>query len=128
MVPLVPVKKAAAVPADVKVTEIIPVPTTPKSWGETDLASMQPTPTNRRPMPTFDPAADVPAPLFAGAVAEKQGKGRLVVIGSASFASTTLVNYPDQKLYEKSKTLVSRFPGNGELFTNSIFWLARTRR
>ena len=55
-------------------------------------------------------------------------KGRLVVIGSMRFATTALVTFPDQKIYDRTKQLVSRFPGNGELFTNSIFWLAKMEK
>ena len=130
MVPMVPVKKAATVPAGVTVTEIIPIPQNPKAWGETDPSSVQPPPGSRRPPPPpkFDPAADVPQPLFVGAVAEKQGKGRLVVIGAQNFASNTLVNYPDQRMMQKAKMAVARFPGNGELVTNSIFWLAKNEK
>lgn len=131
MVPMVQVKKAATVPAGVTVTQIIPIPQSPKAWGETDLSSLQPPPGTRRqpPPPAFDPAADAAAPLFAGAVAETQGKGRLVVIGSQNFASNTLVNLPDPEMLRKAKPMVvSRFPGNGELVTNSVFWLARNEK
>ena len=121
----VQVKKAATVPAGVTVTEIVPMPATPKSWGETDLAALRMSPDSRRapPDPTFDPATDAPGPVYAGAVAEKAGKGRLVVIGSQNAFNSGLLSLPDPAL-EKAKTIVSRFPANGELFTNSVFWLA----
>jgi len=78
------------------------------------------------PMP-FDPAADVPQPVFAGAIAEKKDKGRLVVIGCENFITNMLLELTDPKL-ERSKVRVARFPGNSELFTNSIFWLARNEK
>jgi hypothetical protein len=128
MVPVVQVKKAAAVPAGVTVTEIVPMPSSPKSWGETDLSAIR-SPDGRRPPPdpTFDPAADAPGPVYAGAAAEKAGKGRLVVIGTQNAFNSVLLTMADPKL-EKAKTIVSRFPANGELFTNSIFWLAKNEK
>ncbi len=127
-VPLVQVKKAASVPAGTTVSELIPIPTNPKSWGETDMSSLFSNDRRRPPPdPTFDPATDVAQPVFAGAAAEKQGKGRLVVIGTQRSFMDDLLTYTDPKL-KKNKTYVSRFPGNGELFTNSIFWLARNEK
>src|SRR5205085_315413 len=91
-----------------------------KSWGESDISSVTPPKT-----PTFDKdAGDLPSPLWGGAIAERPGKGRLVVIGAASFIDNGMLNFPDPKLRARSKVDVARFPGNGELFTNSVFWLA----
>ena len=52
-------------------------------------------------------------------------KGRLVVIGCARFPYNFLITLPDQKVFDRTGREVARFPGNGELFTNSIFWLAK---
>lgn len=125
LVPMVQVKKGAP-PAGTTVTEIIPVPNNPPAWGETDLAALNGT-SRRQADPAFDKASDISQPLFAGAAAEKQGKGRLVVLGTQNAFNSGLLNLPDPKL-AKSKTIVARFPGNGELFTNSIFWLARNEK
>ena len=38
-----------------------------------------------------------------------------------------MLTIPDQKL-ARQKVEVARFPGNGELFTNSIFWLANQEK
>src|SRR6202011_656469 len=74
--------------------------------------------------PTFDAAAgDLPAPIWAGAVSEKKGKGRLVVIGCLNFVSNEFLAMPDPKLMRHNME-VSRFPGNGEVVTNSGFWLS----
>jgi hypothetical protein len=76
----------------------------------------------------YDGKVDLAPPLWAGAAAEKPGNpSRLVVIGSDQFAGDNLVSFPDLKLLQPPKpVLVSRFPGNAELFLNSVFWLSRT--
>jgi hypothetical protein len=116
IVPMLPVKKIDAPGANVSL--ILPVPQQPMSWGETDFDSFQ-----RGRKPTFDKGKDIEGPLWAGAVAEKKGAGKLVVIGSRDWATTSIVRFPDQRL-QKQRLEVARFPGNGELFTNSVFWLA----
>ena len=35
---------------------------------------------------------------------------------------------PDPKMAKQQKVDVARFPGNGELFTNSVFWCAHQER
>jgi hypothetical protein len=116
LVPMLPVEAPGADGA--QVTRLLPVPQEPKSWGETDLSTLMRANAN----PTLDPT-DMPGPLYAGAAVQKKDKGRLVVIGSASFASNLMITIPDQRLARQG-VIVSRFPGNGELFTNSVFWLA----
>lgn len=101
-------------------SQILPIPNEPPSWGETNFEES-------REMPKYDKAVDLPAPLFAGAFAERAGKGRLVVVGSASFVQNNLLRVPDLKL-QKQKIEVARFPGNGELFTNSVFWLTHNEK
>jgi hypothetical protein len=124
LVPLCPVQ-AKDKPADQDVmTSILPIPQDPKCWATSKtetLSGRDATP------PRFDPATDTAPPLFAGAIAEKKGKGRLVVIGCANFISNDLLRMPDPKL-AKQKVMVARFPGNGELFTNSAFWCAHEDR
>ena len=122
-------------------TPIIPIPTEPRSWGETDLAALQELNNFK-----FDEGTDVAGPLYGGAVAEKElppatqpttgpavgspagpdGKrtSRLVVIASPMFAFDRYVNEPDVNLLRRG-LIVSRFPANLELFSNSVFWLAR---
>jgi hypothetical protein len=69
-----------------------------------------------------DRLGDLPPPLFAGAVVEKEdGNGRLVVIGSLQFAINTFINFPDLRFQRP----VARFPGNAELFCNSVLWLSK---
>jgi hypothetical protein len=121
LVPMLPVDAPGA--NGVQVTRILPVPTEPQSWAESDIQGLQ----GRGGRITFDPkSGDLGGPLYAGAVAERKDKGgRLVVVGCARFPANFLINLPDQKVYERSGREVARFPGNGELFSNSIFWLAK---
>lgn len=122
LVPMMPVNAPGAEGA--QITRIIPVPQEPRSWGESDIPSVS----RRGSTPTYDPASgDIAGPLFCGAVVEKKDKGRLVVIGCAQFANNLMLTIPDQKLL-RQKVEVARFPGNGELFTNSIFWLGKMEK
>ena len=73
--------------------------------------------------PTFDPdSGDAPGPLFAAAAAEKGGK-RIVVVGSLFAGFDGVLRIPDQEMRRRQKVNVARFPANGELMTNSVFWL-----
>lgn len=125
LVPLVPVKAVGA--PDCTVTPIIPLPSEPKSWGETDLSVMDSLFGRRSAPPKLDPAVDVPGPIYGGAVVERKGKGRLVVIGCQNMITSQIMNMSDPKM-AKAKVQVARFPGNGELFTNSIFWLTNNEK
>ena len=119
LVPMVPVEAPGA--PNVEVTRLLPIPQEPRSWAEGDINSVRP-----GAIPTFDSkAGDVAGPLYAGAAAQMKDKGRLVAIGCARFPYNFLLAMPDQKVYDRTGREVARFPGNGELFTNSIFWLAK---
>lgn len=106
------------------VTPLIPIPdapAAPKSWGEKDVEQL-----SRGNPPTFDPAkGDMPGPIFGGAVSEKPGAGRLVVIASLQFLTDNLLDVPNYEIARTQHVFVSRFPGNGELAMNSVFWLAK---
>jgi hypothetical protein len=125
LVPLIPVDTVEA--KGVKVTKILPVPNTPPSWAERDFDSLR-----QGKQVTFDPnpkegaPADLPGPLWGGAVAEKDGgKGRLVVIGCRTFAVNEYINEPDTEVLRTQRRVVPRFPGSAELFLNSVFWLTK---
>ncbi len=78
--------------------------TSDDSWGETDLASRQ---------VRYDEGTDVRGPLVLGVTVERQEKGsRLVVYGDADFVSNGILN-----------SVRGAF-GNGDLFRNSVNWLA----
>ena len=80
---------------------------TPKSWGETDLAGLG------KGTARFDPGVDAQGPLTAVAMVNGKKKDskatretRLVVFGSGQFANNQY----------------SRFGGNLDLFLNSVSW------
>jgi hypothetical protein len=105
------------------VKTLLPLPTEPKaplSWGETDINGLQ-----NGNSPTFDSKTDLPAPIAAGAAVEKQGGGRLVVIGAATFAFDRYLDIPDPDIARNEGRFVARFPGNGELAANAAFWCAK---
>jgi hypothetical protein len=134
LVPLMCIKPTDKAPAGVKVTPIIPIPDHPASWGETDIEGLQNL-TNVK----YDAATDVKAPIWGGAVAEKQlppstqpaGKeksnvarvARLVVLGTPAVALDQWVNRPDEELLRRG-VIANKFPANAELFCNSVYWLA----
>lgn len=137
LVPTLSVKPLDSKPAGVQVTPIIPIPAEPKSWGETDLQALQELNNFK-----FDEGTDVAGPIFGGAVAEKELPAttqpttaaagnpaatkrisRLVVIASPMFAFDRYINEPDVDMLRRG-LIVSRFPANLELFSNSVFWLA----
>ena len=118
LVPLEIVKTTSA--PDVTVTPIIPVPDSPKSWGESNLASLEEAKAEYEP-----DKGDIPGPIYGGAAAENKKTGnRLVVIASPMFAFDRWVNETDPAMLRRG-LVVARFPGNAELFNNSIFWLAK---
>lgn len=116
-VPLTPVS-TKPVPG-VKNTNLLPIPTSPKVWGERNLNDLQEGKTVE-----FTPAKDgaegdlMEPRFYAGAAAEK-GKGRLVVIGCAQFAFNQIL-----RLKDSQNRSALRFPANGELFVNSAYWLS----
>ena len=102
-----------------KATPIIPIPNNPPCWGETDLESLQ-----SMTDISYDKDKDVAPPIYGGAIAEKDKAGRLVVIASPTFAFDRYINEPDPNLL-KQGIVAAHFPANAELFSNSIFWLAK---
>jgi hypothetical protein len=104
-------------------TPLVPIPQTLKSWGETDLDKLLRDESGPGTA-EFDPVTDIPAPIYCGAVVEKQGGGRLVVIGSAQMPMNDIVRLADPELARQG-IYVSRFPANIELAINSVFHLAK---
>jgi hypothetical protein len=118
LVQVCPVRTSPA--AGVKSTPLLPVPESFKVWGERDLSN----PEERDfTFTTTGANADIPGPFFAGAAAEKD-KSRLVVLGALVSFTNQPVAWPDEEVYQRTRKVVSRFPGNGELFTDAVFWLA----
>jgi hypothetical protein len=130
-----PIQSAATIPQGVKVTPLLPIPMSPHFWASGDAQSILNA--DRARIITFHPAPD-PAtgrlygdidntpsnPLHGAAAAEKTDGSRLVVVGSSLFASSDLVDLPDNEMLEKHGLTVARLPGNGEFFVNSVLWLA----
>ena len=58
-----------------------------------------------------------------GALEKKDGP-RLVVIGGGAFMANRYLEEPDPEVARARHKLVARFPANGDLFMNSIFWLS----
>ncbi|HWE02111.1 MAG TPA: Gldg family protein [Tepidisphaeraceae bacterium] len=92
-----------------------------KTWGDVNLDQI-----DQGKPPEFHPEkGDLAPPVWGGAVVEKQGAGRLVVIGSVQSFTNGFLRILDPRLARRDPPLrVNRFPGNQELATNSIFWLA----
>lgn len=109
-----------------RMSRLVPVPQALKTWGETNLdAALRGTGTiEYNPPKGASIDGDVPPPLFAGAAVEKEKGGRIVVFGSVQFILNDMLSFADPTL-AKQGIMVSRFPANGELFMNSIFWLAK---
>jgi hypothetical protein len=121
--PVIPVATVDA--KGVKTTPLLPIPKTPTAWAEGDFDSLR-----KREQVKFGgnkegAPADLPLPLFAGAAAENDKGGRLVVIGCADFAMDDLLQEPDIEMLQSQGRLVPRYPGNAELFINSIHWLTK---
>jgi hypothetical protein len=108
-----------------KTTPLLPIDANSQqpSWGESDMeAALQ-----GKKVEFNAPASggnDVPPPIYAGAAVERDAGGRLVVIGSLQFVMNDFLSIPDME-YARQGIPVARFPGNAELFTNSIFWLSK---
>lgn len=120
LLPIVPVAVASPPPEGVEVAPLVPLvgPGGVKVWGETDVRGL-----TQGAAADFDEGTDLPGPLHAGAAAAKGDGARVVVIGAGRFAFNAELTEPDPDLYRQDLN-VARFPANGELFTNSIFWLA----
>jgi hypothetical protein len=124
-VPVIPVDTVPA--KGYKTAKILPIPTSLKAWGESDIQSLQ-----EQKEVTFTPKKDgkdddLPAPLWAGAVSEKEdGSGRLVVLGSRRFATDEFASVPDRAASAAQHSAVLRFPANAELLNNCVFWISHS--
>lgn len=121
MFPMLPIETTPK--AGYKTTPLLPVPQTLKTWGESNVeAALDNQPIAYDPPKGADRLGDLPPPLYGGAISEKEdGAGRLVVIGTVNFALNQIVTFPDLRFQRP----VARFPGNSELFCNSVLWLSK---
>jgi hypothetical protein len=129
-----PISIGPDVPPGVHVAGLLPIPLSPHYWASSDTESIL---NNQGGVVTFNPKADPDAGrmfgdidntpdnrLYAAAASDAPNGSRLVVVGSYVFAISYLVDLPDQEMLERHGLNVSRLPGNGEFFVNSILWLA----
>lgn len=108
--------------ADCTVTPLLPfsanMPSL-KTWGDVDIEGL-----DKGETPAYHPEkGDLPPPIYGGVAVEKKGKGRLVAFGSLRSFTNGFLYIQDPRLRQRD-IYVNRFPGNQELATNSIFWLA----
>ena len=82
------------------------------TWADTDYM---------RPAQATKGEDDPTGPFVVGAAVEKD-KLRLIAIADASFAVDGVTQYGPRDLF--GNTLFSRFPGNSEVFVNSVYWLS----
>jgi len=119
--PMVPVSVTAE--KGFTASPLLPVPRNVKTWGSRDVEKVlngEEVKAGPNDLPNTDSQ-----PLYCGAAVEKQGEGRLVVIGSLQFLVNRFLTMPDYDLLKKQHRLVARFPGNSELMTNACWWLAK---
>jgi hypothetical protein len=129
-----PISVGPDIPPGVHATGLLPMPLSPHYWASSDTEAIL---NNQGGIVTFNPKPDPDAGrmfgdvdntaenrLYGAAASEAPSGSRLVVVGSYVFAISYLVDLPDQEMLERHGLNVSRLPGNGEFFVNSILWLA----
>ena len=129
-----PISVGPDIPPGVKAAGLLPLPLSPHYWASSDTESIL---SNQTTVVTFHAKADPDAGrmfadvdntadsrLYAAAASEAPSGSRVVVVGSYVFAISYLIDLPDQEMLERHGLNVSRLPGNGEFFVNSILWLA----
>jgi ABC-type uncharacterized transport system len=102
-------------------TPLLPIPTAPeapRSWGAAGFD-----PNDQNAVVQFNSTTDIDGPLYAGAAVEKDTGQRLVVLAAGEFPNNQLLDLNEQE-FNADAPPVLRCPGNGELFTNSVFWAA----
>jgi hypothetical protein len=118
-VPVIPVSTKAT--AGIKLTNLLPIPQTPKAWAERNSnENPEGKPFEFNPGKDGQPGDLGDGPFYGGAVAENDKGQRLVVYGNLTFASNDMFRFRDPK-----NPGGLRFPGNGELFINTVYWLAK---
>jgi hypothetical protein len=136
LLPLSPVMASSE--AGVTTTPLLPIPSELRSWGESSVDDVL-----EGNAPEFDAGKDLENtsshPMYAGAMAEKilpaatqpastqptakPRNTRLVVLGTATSFSNSIVSLMDEQADDRGIP-TARFPGNAELFVNSVLWCA----
>jgi hypothetical protein len=130
-----PITVGPDTPPGVHASALLPMPLSPHFWATSDTQSAL---SQNGTKITFHAKADPDAGimfadvdntpdsrLHAAAAAEVPSGARVVVVGTYYFGISFLVDLPDQEMLERHGLNVSRLPGNGEFFVNSILWLAK---
>jgi thiol-disulfide isomerase/thioredoxin len=118
-VPVVPVEVKPA--SGVKSAKLLAIPSNPKPWAERNISDVF-----EGKAVDFNPPKDGgdgdydQGPFYGGAAAENDKGNRLVVLGCPRFAFNDIMRLRDPQNRQSF-----RFPGNGELFVNSAYWLAK---
>ena len=117
LIPMVPI--ATTNKPGYQSTPILPVPQVGKTWATHDVEAAL-----NGDTVTYKPEnGDLPSPLFAGSVVQSDKGNRVVAIGSLQFITNQMLSIRDPELAARG-IAASRFPGNADLFCNSVFWLA----
>ncbi|MGC9261005.1 MAG: hypothetical protein ACP5I8_13150 [Phycisphaerae bacterium] len=101
-------------PKGVRVGVFLKTASGPNTFGQTQPAA---------PDAAFNPSTDLKSPVPLGVMANKGGQ-RVVAIGNVMFVTDQLLNSSTPVIANGALTMISNFPGNAELFMNSIYWLA----
>ncbi len=101
-------------PQGVRTSVFLQTASSPDIFGQTQPAA---------PDAAFNPSADLKSPVPLGVMASKGGR-RIIAIGNVMFITDQLINSGTPAIANGALTMISNFPGNAELFMNSIYWLA----
>lgn len=106
LVTIMPLTRSIEILARTSYTQTALLQTNPgtDSWGETDFTPLQ----GNAAAISFDPATDVAGPVVLAAASENDQGGKVVVIGSSTFATDGWFDGY----------------GNGDLFVNAVSWAA----
>jgi hypothetical protein len=102
-------------PAGVTDSPLVMLPASRDYWADTNTMDAM------RGEAKRDPATDItgPTPLAVAATRKvEKGEQRAVMFGTSSVAQDRIA------FYREPFDVSDRFPGNAELFTNSVFWVA----
>jgi hypothetical protein len=111
-----PLEAAKALPAGVTVQPLVELPGGPDYWADTVVFAAV------RGEATRDDGADIPGPVplaFAATRRLEKGEQKVVLFGNTAFAQDRVATYRDPFGQPM-------FPGNTELFLNSLLWVAGT--
>lgn len=114
-----PLIVSKTLPEGVIVTSIIDMPGGPDSWAETTMADVG------RGEAKRNPGVDLDGPLPLGVAVTrklKEGEQKVVLFGNAAMAMDGIAFYRDPR-----DPFREAFPGNAELFVNSVLWVSGTQ-